>query len=102
MELDKKKKIVQSPSLVEVFLKTSPEIFEENKFELAEYSLVNGYIDSFTLIFEKFYPNILILFEFGFKRDYTELLTYDEYARRHKNYLKCFLPKKLKEKIYGK
>lgn len=93
-------KIVQNSILTEIYLKDNPAIFKENKFELAEYSLIKGYSESFKLIFEHFYPDILILFEYGFKRDYTELLKYDEHARKHADYLKCLLPTEIKKKVY--
>jgi len=100
MESREKIRIIQSPSLTEVYLKESPEIFKENDFELAEYALVNGHTEVFTLIFEHFYPEILKIFEYGFKRDFTEILDYDEYARKHADYLKCFLPPKIRKRVY--
>ena len=100
-KLDKKIKIVQNPVLTEIYLKNEPKIFKENKFELAEYSLIKGYTNSFILIFEYFYPEILILFEYGFQRDYTELVEYDKHARKHADYLKCMLPPEIRKKVYN-
>jgi len=100
MESREKIRIIQSPSLTEVYLKKSPEIFKENDFELAEYALVNGYTDVFALIFEYFHPEILKIFEYGFKRNFTEMLNYDEHARKHADYLKCFLPREIRKKVY--
>jgi len=100
---EKKKEIVKDPDIVEYFLEEYPEIFKENKFELAEYALVNGYIESFRKIFHRFPAEVKILFEYGFFRERYEIIEDIpcKYERMHKNYLKCFLDDNLAKEIYG-
>ena len=95
-----KLEIIKDKELVKYYLKNNPEIFEENNYELVEYALVNGYKESFNILFNHFYPDIKKLFKYGFKREYTDLLDYDEYERMHKNYLRCYLNSRQIKKVY--
>jgi hypothetical protein len=100
MTVEEKIKLLKNPSKLKEYIDNNNDlIFKENRFELVEYALVNGYTESFKILFLHFYPEILCLFKFGFYRDFCSILEYDEDARKHRDYLRCLVPPELKNKI---
>ena len=57
--------------------------FDDNEFELLEISLKMKNIDTLVFLFERYYPNSIKLFQYGFNRKEEIILDNDKIARKH-------------------
>jgi len=78
----KKIDVAKNPFLLKKEL-SDGESFDDNDFEIPEFLLKTGYLDSFLILFKHYYPKIVKIFEYGFCRETEYLLNNDKYARKH-------------------
>ena len=59
------------------------EDFSDNDYELVEIALKMKYYDTFVLLYNRYYPDIMRIFQYGFSRQKELLLDNDVIIRKH-------------------